>query len=227
MDTLGNANGTSPKEIKLTLKRVRAELKSGLRLAWEENPRCHWCNRSTIWWCQDSGRIPDDAATRDHVLSRNQRKPGQKTDVVLACYRCNQRRNDEDIASIPIEERRAQSMAAQLAVERISDAIGKGDVMQEAPIDAAPLESIGSILSTPNIVREPEPLTCPLCGRNRLVDLKAFWQHVSGRHSPDDLRRQVTESTNDAFESALVNVVNSASHDEAVKIATAALMGEE
>lgn len=37
----------------------------------------------------DGVRLPDDAATIDHLVPRTQRKRHQKVAKVLACYKCN------------------------------------------------------------------------------------------------------------------------------------------
>lgn len=76
---------------------------------WEKNPHCHWCGELTeLTNCPD-GKIPNNAATIDHLYSRYdvrrwvKRKPGE-VKKVLACYACNQRRSIEETARLSKEE---------------------------------------------------------------------------------------------------------------------------
>lgn len=86
----------------VTSKRARA-----IRLAlWQVNPNCSWCGRRTRLITSPDGILPDDAATVDHVISQYQRSAKTPTRVVLACHGCNQKRCDQETASISIERRR-------------------------------------------------------------------------------------------------------------------------
>lgn len=83
---------------------------------WHEDNRCHFCNQPTILVLAPSGvsgRLRHivqfaERATIDHLHSR---LSGRKTQIndgtestVLACYECNQRRNDEEQSALPIDE---------------------------------------------------------------------------------------------------------------------------
>lgn len=60
--------------------------------------RCYWCKRL----CKDypliapHSKLPDDAATIDHVISRYKRKKGDHVRKVLACNKCNQDRSEKE-----------------------------------------------------------------------------------------------------------------------------------
>ena len=67
---------------------------------WQKDNRCHWCKKSTI--LTDNNINPNPRlATIDHIVSRYcvhrwvRKKPGQRRRV-LACYECNQRRNNQE-----------------------------------------------------------------------------------------------------------------------------------
>lgn len=75
---------------------------------WNRDPHCFWCGRETRL-CENGGvnrKLPDDAATVDHIRSRlspNRKqpndRPGWHTGItVLACYRCNNVRGRHEIA---------------------------------------------------------------------------------------------------------------------------------
>ena len=98
-------------------------------------------------------------------------------------------------------------------------------------------ESIGSIASgaTPPT---PPPYACNLCGRANLHSWEAARQHVAARHTAE-LMQTVNSTTVESavrpsppigdvdslFESALIHIVNCTNIDEAVRIATDALLG--
>lgn len=66
------------------------------------------------------------------------------------------------------------------------------------------------------------PYDCPLCVRTKLRADCDFWNHMRDKHRPADL---VGATFDDNLESVLIQIVNSASHEDAVRIATAALLG--
>jgi hypothetical protein len=79
----------------------------------QEDPHCHWCGRELILpeECKQDKQNwqPDNMATIDHLRSRfsiNRQEPNhtKETRLVLACYRCNEVRNDQEQATISIEE---------------------------------------------------------------------------------------------------------------------------
>ncbi len=61
------------------------------------DPHCHWCKVLTLFDCYGKPRVL--LATIDHVKCKEQCKTWAEyihpTNKVLACYGCNQRRNDE------------------------------------------------------------------------------------------------------------------------------------
>lgn len=62
-----------------------------------ENPNCHWCGVLTV--LETPNAQCADMATIDHVIDREHAKElgltvqQRNEKSVLACYRCNQRRN--------------------------------------------------------------------------------------------------------------------------------------
>lgn len=83
---------------------------------------------------------------------------------------------------------------------------------------------------------------CPLCPRQGLRNEMGFWNHMRGKHSPQEIivsirpwRRmealmQAPPKADALLESAeemLIRIVNSETHEEAVRIATAALCGKD
>lgn len=58
-----------------------------------KDKRCHWCGIETVLYAPENGILSDRDATLDHVVSCNYRKKGEPTEIVLACYKCNNDRN--------------------------------------------------------------------------------------------------------------------------------------
>jgi hypothetical protein len=58
--------------------------------------KCHWCGILTT--LQDNRW---NTATRDHVLPRYKGGTGDRYNIVLACFRCNNRRSHEDARGLP------------------------------------------------------------------------------------------------------------------------------
>lgn len=62
-----------------------------------ENPKCHWCSVETV--LEGPTATFPDLATIDHVIDRQtalelgMSSEERNANAVLACYRCNQRRN--------------------------------------------------------------------------------------------------------------------------------------
>lgn len=74
----------------------------------EANPKCYWCGRMT--WLPNSGErlilkgAKARMATRDHLISRNEGDPlSRGSEVVLACYRCNCKRAENEHAAMDRE----------------------------------------------------------------------------------------------------------------------------
>ncbi len=75
--------------------------------------KCFWCERPIVIY-EDvrGGRLPADAATRDHLdhrLSGERGKHPGRVRSVLACVGCNQQRGAEFVASLPVERVRELS----------------------------------------------------------------------------------------------------------------------
>lgn len=58
--------------------------------------KCHWCGIMTT--LQDNHW---HTATRDHILPRYKGGTGDRHNIVLACFRCNNRRSHEDARGLP------------------------------------------------------------------------------------------------------------------------------
>jgi hypothetical protein len=66
-----------------------------------KDPHCHWCGKETFF-NSVNGLQYHDTATTDHVYSkRHMAIRIFYNPKVLACYECNQRRNDEEQAIFP------------------------------------------------------------------------------------------------------------------------------
>lgn len=97
---------------------------------------------------------------------------------------------------------------------------------------SAALHSIPVRRSQPK--QEPEPrLHCPLCPHNVLFRGKSgFWNHLMASHHPGELLAALKAfpmnevDPLDDVESTLIRIINSESHESAIKIATAALCGK-
>jgi hypothetical protein len=73
---------------------------------WKKDPHCFWCEELTIIHKHKQGRkIPDNAATLDHIVTRLNPLRGKiKGRTVLACNRCNFLRGKMEEKMIKIEE---------------------------------------------------------------------------------------------------------------------------
>ena len=89
------------------LRRIRNKL-------FEENPFCHWCGKAVIKLEGEWGRnIQPNLATLDHLYSRlhplrTAPRPNDPA-FVLACYKCNHKRGEEECRSLPLEEQWVRS----------------------------------------------------------------------------------------------------------------------
>lgn len=78
---------------------------------WHQDKRCHWCQRETIIIFRppsvDMKKFPspDNEATIDHLIDRyDGRVQVHGLEItVLACTKCNNLRNIEKTATMPIE----------------------------------------------------------------------------------------------------------------------------
>ncbi len=85
-----------------------------------KDSHCHWCGVEVIYFLiEDGAHAPDNYATIDHLYdkmgSRHYRIYPNYEDLVLACFRCNQKRSQERHKPMSREERRARS---QLGTKR-------------------------------------------------------------------------------------------------------------
>lgn len=89
-------------------------------------------------------------------------------------------------------------------------------------------------------VSKPDLFLCPICPRHGLPDDAAFWQHLRMKHQPVELIAAVrpwrantdvlraipkSDALLETAEETMIRIVNSASHEEAIEIATVALCG--
>ena len=77
-------------------------IKRQRRRLYEQNPYCHWCQRKLQLIEKPGGKLPDDAATIDHLRSRYdplRQVPATRNECrrVLACFRCNFERGRKEI----------------------------------------------------------------------------------------------------------------------------------
>ena len=77
---------------------------------WERDPHCRFCGVETVLPENvPEGPIPDNMATIEHLDSRNNPDRGKfcgQERTTLACFKCNNDRNKEEVKKIPIEKRR-------------------------------------------------------------------------------------------------------------------------
>ena len=88
-----------------TMQRYRCQL-------FTVNPHCYWCGRLTIWHNPPDGILQPESATVDHIVSRYNRGWNAPTDIVLACFECNQRRCQNE-TSARLESRRQIGIAGE------------------------------------------------------------------------------------------------------------------
>ncbi len=75
----------------------------------KENNLCHWCKKPMVLTNQSKGRLPENACTIDHVISRYSiyRWLKKKRNVkrrVLACFKCNHERSVQETRCLSREE---------------------------------------------------------------------------------------------------------------------------
>lgn len=77
------------------MKKKKSDRKSARRRnLMKEDPHCHWCRRELKTQPHNSGKIPDDFPTLDHMNSRVKYPKGRpaRGKIVLACPPCNTKR---------------------------------------------------------------------------------------------------------------------------------------
>lgn len=74
----------------------RAEVQSVRDRLWDvQGGRCAYCLRNlTRGILKADGSVPDSSATVDHVHPRSRGGTSERSNLVLACYGCNQRKGD-------------------------------------------------------------------------------------------------------------------------------------
>jgi hypothetical protein len=96
------------------------------RKLWLEDPHCHWCGIITRWLSPEGGKLPEDAATIDHLYTRYEMEKRKEmgNPCVLACNKCNHDLGEQATAAQPIEElwRRAGQYDRMLLEGRINEA---------------------------------------------------------------------------------------------------------
>lgn len=100
---------------RLTFRRVRL---------WQLNPRCRWCGVETVLVTVSQAELPDrklpaNAATIDHLRTKLKpeyraicpssmpRHRRQEPRTVLACYKCNQQRNKQQMTDLRKQKAKA------------------------------------------------------------------------------------------------------------------------
>lgn len=80
------------------------------RNLYKKDPHCHWCGRETYLVMKKPGMTGKQRATVDHVKCRAEAdswveyvSPSNK---VLACYLCNQQRNNVFMANNPVPKQK-------------------------------------------------------------------------------------------------------------------------
>lgn len=90
LQTLDETRSTDPSEMfKGVAKRKRVWLIA--------NAKCHWCDRLTVMTVNQQS----NQATIDHVVPQYKGGTNDISNLVNACYACNQRRNKEDMCGHP------------------------------------------------------------------------------------------------------------------------------
>jgi hypothetical protein len=93
------------------LKKQR-KLKKQRTKMFAENPHCYWCGKELVLWEGDSGKMPDNGATIDHLYSRLHPLRLKKTgDLrrVLSCRWCNNERSREETKVLYNDKHRKKS----------------------------------------------------------------------------------------------------------------------
>lgn len=61
------------------------------------DPHCHWCKVEVIDYVpKEYESAPHNMATVDHLVNRRYRKKGEVVEKVLACHKCNSKKDTED-----------------------------------------------------------------------------------------------------------------------------------
>jgi 5-methylcytosine-specific restriction endonuclease McrA len=78
------------------------------RQLWNRDPRCYWCQRTTVLAKFKGAPLPPEAATVDHLHPKRHeaRRRQTGTPVVLACHQCNDERNRAEMVRLTTRKRR-------------------------------------------------------------------------------------------------------------------------
>lgn len=70
----------------------RNKLKLKLQISAEQNHRCCYC-----WFRTNETRIQKHTATIEHIIPKSKGGDAQYSNLVMACYNCNNRRGNSDL----------------------------------------------------------------------------------------------------------------------------------
>lgn len=90
-------------------------------------------------------------------------------------------------------------------------------------------ESIGARLKELHVTAPVAEIFCPLCPQSitrRYLTTRDAWAHIKDRHSIHELTAITPADMQERIEDGLIQIVNSTSHEAAIKIAEALLLGE-
>jgi hypothetical protein len=94
---------------------------------WNSNPHCYWCGQNTVIYdyLPKGKAIPDNCATLDHLRSRldptryEPAKPNEER-TVLACFKCNVDRAEQERLSMTKEELRQRAQNGHIKKRGLS-----------------------------------------------------------------------------------------------------------
>jgi hypothetical protein len=109
------------------------------RRLWVLNKKCFWCGKDTIWHEANTGTIPRNACTLDHVYrTQDPRRTLVPGAFVLACSSCNYTRALEqdgkkkisdlfppntEVALIDLLEQKEVDMSTEQSEEKVVDIV--------------------------------------------------------------------------------------------------------
>lgn len=96
------------------IARQRSMKNKGQRIKWQRqrlwqiNPHCYWCKRETVLpeYHGRMGRPKPNWATLEHLDARHSKergKHGGEFRHVLACWKCNNDRDQRELKALPIQ----------------------------------------------------------------------------------------------------------------------------
>jgi len=109
---------------------------------YKENPYCYHCGCKTLLTNISSGKLPKNAATIDHLISRMnpgrwiKKKKGQRRKV-LACFKCNHNRSVQETLCLSRAEVLKRSHGYSLSPK------GKPKIIKPLETEKDVLEKLG------------------------------------------------------------------------------------